>query len=77
MGNCSVLTDTGYPCGKCPFYKPAEVFEDECLASYERLVVLKAGSVVHSCRPRNFFPISLVIYNRMLSRLHLYVMIPE
>lgn len=21
-GNCAVLTDTGYPCGECPFYKP-------------------------------------------------------
>ena len=39
-GNCDVLTDTGYPCGECPFYKSEHVSEDECLMTYERLVVL-------------------------------------
>ena len=46
VGNCDVLTDTGYPCGRCPFYKPEAVFENECLMTYERLVVLERVDLI-------------------------------
>ena len=46
VGNCDVLTDTGYPCGRCPFYKPETVLEDECLMTYERLIVLERADLI-------------------------------
>ena len=45
-GNCDVLTDTEFPCMKCPFYKPRRVFEGECRLSYERLIVLERADLI-------------------------------
>ena len=38
VGNCSVLVDPDYPCGACPFRKPARVFRQECMETYSRLI---------------------------------------
>lgn len=46
FGNCDVLTDTEYPCGKCPFYKSRKVFEDECRHSYRRLIALERMDLI-------------------------------
>lgn len=40
VGNCSVLENPDYPCGACPFYKPARTFRKECMETYSRLTVL-------------------------------------
>ena len=37
-GNCSLLVDTDYPCGSCPFYKTEKMLQEEGRNTYNRLV---------------------------------------
>ncbi len=46
IGNCNVLTETEYPCGECPFYKPQEVFDNECMEAYDRLEALGRNDLI-------------------------------
>ena len=45
-GNCQALADTDYPCGGCPFYKPAAVYAAEQRRTYSRLILLERTDLI-------------------------------
>ena len=46
QGNCAALTETDYPCGKCPFYKPSMVLMRENKRTYDRLIRIERYDLV-------------------------------
>lgn len=46
MGNCRALEVPDYPCGKCPFYKPADVQREERKLVYARLMRMERMDLI-------------------------------
>ena len=45
-GTCMALAVTSYPCGKCPFYKPAKVQAEEKKLVHARLVSIERMDLI-------------------------------
>ena len=45
-GTCMALAVADYPCGKCPFYKPAVLQAEEKREVYTRLVYLERMDLI-------------------------------
>ncbi len=54
-GKCNALTVADYPCGHCPFYKPAQQVEKENRHTYARLIRLERVDIIEKYDLRKLF----------------------
>ena len=54
-GKCNALTEANYPCGHCPFYKPAQQVEKENRHTYARLIRLERVDIIEKYDLRKLF----------------------
>ena len=54
-GKCGALTVADYPCGQCPFYKPAPLVQKENRRTYARLIRLERVDIIEKYELRKLF----------------------